>query len=288
MSKKSLDMYPGLKGKPDIGTIYKPNYEMIAEVKPDVLIMSPSLQYLEPVVEKLEPMGIKVIGLGLQPSGGSTPHECELSYDHELKQLGYIIDKEERAVEFIEWKQAIFDLIKDRTEDLNEEERVRVFGTNVKFALEGETDFGCGGMYSRLLRLSGCKDIVAELSESTKIITVSGEWLLEQDPDVIILSSYYPEQGFGYSVTDEILAEQTLEQVLDHVIIRETKAAKEGEVYLYSYYALSSGGETPLGSLYLAKRLYSERFEDVDPEEFHREYFEDWFNIPYQGSWVYP
>lgn len=276
-------MYPGLTGKPDIGTIYEPNYETIAEVKPDVLIMSKELLHLEPVVKTLEPMGIKVIALGLQPSGG-----CEPCYDHELTQLGYIIDKEERAVEFCKWKQGIFDLVEDRTEDLTDEENVRVFGTNVKFALRGETEFGCGGIYSRILGQPVCKDIVAELLGSTEIIKISGEWFLEQDPDVIVLSSYYPEEGFGYSVTDEILAKQTLEQVLDHAIICETKASKEGNIYLYSYYGLSSGGETPLGSLYLAKRLYPERFEDVDPVEYHRQYFEDWFNVEYQGVWFYP
>lgn len=50
----------------------------------------------------------------------------------------------------------------------------------------------------------------------------------------------------------------------------------------------ASGGQWQLGALYLAKRIYPEHFEDVDPEEFHREYFEEWFDIPYQGVWVYP
>jgi iron complex transport system substrate-binding protein len=283
--KKDLDKYPRLKGKPDIGTIYEPNYETIAEVKPDVLIMSASLTYLEPVVKKLEPMGIKVVGLHLNPQG-STSHERELYYDHQLTQLGYMLDKEERAASFIEWKQGIFDLIEDRTGDLKEEEKVRVFGTNVKHALKGEKEFGCGGMYSRVIGLSGC--IAVEPPGSTKVVKVSGEWLLKQDPDVIVSSSYYPKEGFGYSVTDETLAKQTLDQVLDHVVIRETKAAKEGKISLYSYYGLSSGGQTPLGALYLAKRVYPERFEDVDPAEYHRHYFEDWFNVGCQGVWFYP
>ena len=105
---------------------------------------------------------------------------------------------------------------------------------------------------------------------------------------MIILHSYYPKQGFGYSVTDKTLADESLSIALEHTVLRETDASKNGNVYLYSYYGLASGGQTQLGGLYLAKRIYPEQFEDIDPEDFHREYFEEWFDIPYQGVWFYP
>ena len=76
--------------------------------------------------------------------------------------------------------------------------------------------------------------------------------------------------------------------VLKNSILGQTNAAKNGNVFLYSYYGLGSGGQTQLGALYLAKRIYPELFEDIDPVQFHREYFEEWFGIPYQGVWFYP
>jgi len=83
-----LDMYPRLAGKPNIGSVYEPYYEVIAEVDPDVLITTASITYLEPILEKLEPLGIKVVALDL-----CTP----ATYDQELKQLGYIVDKKRKS-----------------------------------------------------------------------------------------------------------------------------------------------------------------------------------------------
>ena len=277
-----LDMYPGLEGKPDIGSIYEPYYEVIAEADPDVLITTSSTTYLGPILEKLEPMGIKVIALDLHPVKDLPPEEVELIYDLELRQLGYIFDKEERADKFIEWRDEIFDLIKDQTKDLKDEEKARVFGTNLGYALKGETEFH-PWFGEKFIALAGGIDIASDYSEK-----VSGEWLLEENPDAIIFASYYTEEGFGYSVTDETLAEQSLSTVLDHEVIGETMAAKEEMVYIFGYYGIGSGGQTQLGAAYLAKRLYPELFDDINPEEFQKEYFEEWFDIPYQGVWVYP
>ena len=283
-----LDMYPGLEGKPDIGSVYNPYYEVIAEVDPDVLVMTTDKIQLEPVLEKLEPLGINVVALQLHPhppqTPGFTPEERELYYDYELKILGYILDKEERAEGFIEWRHEIMELIKDRTKDLKDEERISVFGTSLSAVLRGETDFACS-FGKKFIPLAGGINAADEIPYGAK---VSGEWILKKDPDAIILASYYTKEGFGYSVTDETLAEQSLDGVLDNEVIGVTRAAKEGKIYIFGYYGTASGGQSYLGALHLAKRIYPEHFEGVDPEEFHREYFEEWFDIPYQGVWVYP
>jgi iron complex transport system substrate-binding protein len=274
-----LDMYPGLEGKPNIGSIREPNYELIVKNKPDVMI-GHTYAAFQPAFEKIESLGIKVVAL---------PFVYSHRYNLELKQLGYILGKEERAAGYIEWKQGIIELIEDRTKDLEDEEKFRVFATGLSAALKGENDFYARSSSSdRIIELAGCRNLAAEAGLPARGAKVSGEWILENDPDVIILGSYYTKEGFGYSVAEETLAKQSLSQVLDHEVIGKTKAAKEGRVYIYGYYGTSSGGQKHLGALYLAKRLYPECFEDVNPEEFHRAYFEDWHNIPYRGVWFYP
>ena len=275
-----LDLHPGLAGKANIGSVYEPYYEVIAEAKPDVLIMTAS-SHLWPVVEKLEPLGIKVVALNL----------CtHTTYESELKQLGYMLDKEERVGGFIEWSQEIRELLKDRTKDLKDEEKVRIFATGLTSALRGGTefypDFTRGKTADRIIKEAGGINIAGELPEGAK---VSGEWILKENPEVIILSSFYTKEGFGYTVTDTTLAKQSLRQILEHEVLGKTEAAKNGNVWIFSYYGIVSGGSGgQLGPIYLAKRIYPERFGDIDPEEFHREYFEKWFHIKYQGVWAYP
>lgn len=164
-----------------------------------------------------------------------------------------------------------------------------MFPTGLSPVLKGEsefyTDFTKGKTADEIIKLANGINIAGELPAG---VYVSGEWILGEKPDVIILSAFYTKDGFGYSVTDETLAEQSLSAVLDHDIFGETEAAEEGKIYIFGYYGTASGGQWQLGALYLAKRIYPEHFEGVDPEEFHREYFEEWFDIPYQGVWVYP
>ena len=71
-------------------------------------------------------------------------------------------------------------------------------------------------------------------------------------------------------------------------VIAKTRAAASGNVYIFGYYGAASGGQTPIGALYLARRLYPDLFSDIDPEQYHREYFEKWFHVNYQGVWFYP
>jgi iron complex transport system substrate-binding protein len=39
---------------------------------------------------------------------------------------------------------------------------------------------------------------------------------------------------------------------------------------------------------FLAKYFYPDLFEDLQPEDILKEYFEDWQGIPYRGYYVYP
>ncbi|WP_026558061.1 hypothetical protein [Brevibacillus sp. NSP2.1] len=42
-----------------------------------------------------------------------------------------------------------------------------------------------------------------------------------------------------------------------------------------------------IGNLQLAKYLYPDKFQDIEPEQYAKEYFEKWLGVPYQGIWHY-
>lgn len=268
-------MYPRLQDKVNIGTIYEPNFEAMVEANPDLLVTTPGT-YLDSVLEVVEPMGITVIGLNLnKPS----------SYDGELALLGLIMGEEDRARGFLDWRSNTLDLIEERTSILGDE-KARVFTTSISNIWKGETEFAPGLLSSHMiLGKGGAEDISSGYPSGEKLEL---EWILEQDPDAIVLASYFTEDGLGYTITDDSKAAISWQRVIESDTIGKTRAAKEGRILLLSYYGTASGGQDPLGATYLGKWLYPELFSDIDPVDLHHEYLEDWMGIPYEGVFAYP
>lgn len=69
--------------------------------------------------------------------------------------------------------------------------------------------------------------------------------------------------------------------------VKETKAVKEDKLYILDEICVETTRNF-VGALYLAKWLYPDLFEDLDPEEIHQEYFESWLGVSYKGIWAYP
>ena len=211
---------------------------------------------------------------------GSSARERENYYNQELMLLGRITGKGKKARDYIAWKSQILDLIRKRTSGIPKK---RVLGINsVSKLLNQEGISTWSG--KRIIELAGG----ADLSQIDDTKEISAEWILEKNPEIIILSSYWPEEGLGYQVSDSGQAARTHDEILHHRVIRHTRACKEGHVYMFSYYGTASGGQTALGALYLAKRLYPDQFSDINPATYHKEFFEKWLHIPHQGIWFYP
>jgi iron complex transport system substrate-binding protein len=269
------DLYPRLLDKIDIGTIYEPNYEAIAKAKPSVLIMTPG-SYIDPVLPNVEPMGIRVIGLSLNKA----------DYNSELMLLGYISGKPDRAQAFLDWKKKTLDMIADRTKDLDEDEKMRVFSATLSSILKGDRELSPSliGQH-QIIDKAGAINIADNIASASK---VDGEWILEQNPDWIVIASYYVKEGFGYTIKNDSVAKETLQSVLQSDALNRTDAAEEGHVFILGYYGTASGGQDPIGAAYLAKRFYPDLFKDLDPSQLQKEYFENWLSIPNQGLWAYP
>jgi len=273
-------MYPGLENKPLIGSVYTPLYETIMESGPELLIMSSSSVNLAPVIDTLTPLGIRVAALDLNPNRGNSADEREARYDDELRILARIMDRQERAEAFIQWKQGIIDLIRNRTRGVDKK---KVLGINYASTGSPPKDYKVWAG-SRIIELAGATDAARQVPGTA----VSPEWILRQDPDAIILAAFFPHQGLGYQARDTVTAAGNLNAVKTDRVFAATRAAATNQVYLFGYYGTASGGQTPIGALYLAKRLYPERFKDIDPQTFHRTYFENWLQTDYQGVWFYP
>lgn len=88
------------------------------------------------------------------------------------------------------------DLIKERTASLGED-KARVFTTSISNVWKWERPEFAPGLLSShmILENGGAEDISSGYSSGQKF---EMEWILDQDPDAIVLASYNTEDGLGY------------------------------------------------------------------------------------------
>jgi len=275
------DLYwPELKGKESI-KYGSPDYEKIAKLKPDLVILykTPSK---EESIEKFDAIDVPVICLdcfNLEGLDGST------------KMLGELFNKREKANELIQWYRGYIDLVKDRTEGLSAENKPKALFYNFPDINYPVVKVSTSKASQHLLIVeAGGKNLAADLNSSTGSAAVDREWILTQNPDVIIGSlaaskgkcgySADPDKAFGYmhKVHDMLVVDQA---------IRKTNAANERNIYIIDT-DLNRGPMWAAGIAYTAKILHPELFKDLDPEAILKEYFDKWQGIPYKGIYIYP
>ncbi len=262
--------YLGMKDKTVIGSWKAPDYEKIAELRPQIVISYAKWPGSE-LEENLAPFNITVVRLNF--------YKPE-TFDSDLQKLARILGAEEKAEEFISWRASITDLLEGRLKDLSPEERVRVY---VEFGHKPWKTFSEGSSTHQAIVASGAINIAEGFNVSYPV--VSGEWVLEQNPDVIIIADY--GRVTGYDVKNDTAVREFRDEFCARPELEETDAVKNGRVHVINN-KLLGGSRTYIGELYLAKWFYPERFEDVDPETLLREYFEKWLGVAYEGIWVYP
>ena len=272
------EYWPELQDKPGI-TYGSPDYEQIAALNPDIVILYSS-PYNDESIEKYEEIEVTVLCL-----------DCfgPRRLDEDVKILGEIFAEKVKLEEYIRWYHKYGDLIIDRTSSLKVEDKPRVFlcvyPDYYYPALMTVTARG-GGHHSLIVNAGGI-NIAADLSGTW--IEVEGEWIVRQNPDVIIadvVGEYFPRYSADEEKTLEMMKE-VRDTLMGDTALSATKAVKEDKVFMISP-ELSMAAMHVVGTAYLAKYFHPELFEDIQPESILEEYYEDWQGVPYQGVYVYP
>ena len=255
------EFFPALSQKPSVGLFYEPDIEKILELEPDAVFTArhyPSPEYFE---NKLPPT-IDVVRLDFYK-----PHNMA----EEMGILGYIVDKRQEAGEFIDWHEGYMNTIYERVEGLSEDEKPKIYN-----------EAGTYGTYTESSgwTMPGGINIAADLSEA-EFVYVDPEWVVEQNPDIIIKQVYGVT---GYTIDDTSEVEAARDEVMSRPELAGVTAVKEGKVYCIDMDTSCS----VFGHAYCAKWVQPELFEDLDPQEIHEEYLERFQGIPYQGIHVYP
>ncbi len=267
-------MYPKLSSKPVCGTWQHPNYEEIAQLRPQVVITfhpNPGPGVVEEAARKLEPFGIRIVALRFTQMRTS-----------QFEILAKILGKEEKAKEFLGWRESKLNLVKEGLRGL--EEKVRVYN---------EPDFR--GPYvtrpERSIDFAGGNNIANEIlppeaMEKSMEKEVSAEWILKKNPEVVIIGDW-PPRVTGYRVKNYTKAMEQIKEFTQRPGMEKISAVRNSRVYVMDY-ELSAGATSWIGALYLAKILYPQRFKDLNPGQIHKQFFEKWLRIDYQGTYICP
>ncbi|MDQ1283352.1 MAG: iron complex transport system substrate-binding protein [Euryarchaeota archaeon] len=247
---------------------YSPDLELIMQLDPDLMIADTMLS--DDDLKELEDAGIPVMIESL----------IDPTKDIEvMERLNSLVGNEARAEELIEFIQKHRDLIEERTADLKADEKPKVF---FEWAGKEYYTVSQGNPTDTLIRLAGGNNIAKDLGNSTHTYpTVSPEWVLDMDPDVII-----QQRSSDKPFTDEELM-KLRDAIISRPELSDVTAIKDGRTYVISS-EIRYGLRSVISELYMAKWFHPDIFSDLDPEALHKEMIEEFYGIELEGAYAYP
>jgi iron complex transport system substrate-binding protein len=257
--------FPEFSDYPNIG-YWPADIEKIVSLTPDVVFLYASYQKDER--EKLEDAGITVLCFDLYRPGDI--------YVEEIGILGYLVDKRQEAGEFIDWNVGYMNTIHERVEGLSKDEKPKIYYE--------------AGTYGTYTESSGWKtpggiNIAADLSEADYVYDVDPEWVVKQNPDIIIKQVCTGVTGYTIDDTSEV--EAVRDEIMSRPELADVTAVKEGKVYCINVGTSCS----VFGHAYCAKWVQPELFEDLDPKAIFQEYIDRFQHLDYDldkhGVFVY-
>ncbi len=268
--------FPQMEEKPITGSQFRGlNYELVAQLKPDVVIMM-DVGPVTKVIDKLDKIGVKSIVISINPE--NIPYTIEL--------LGKIFGKEERAEKLLEWWNGKWEFLRERMSNVASTVKLKIFigmGFTQTDRLPTHT-WGKLAKWSYILNVSKLENIAAEKLETHGELDL--EYIAEESPDIIIIGDW-SDNWIGYTKNSTELADNMIAIVMGDPVLQDVSAVRSGRVFIVHYILLGSF-RSVIGAYYLAKVAYPEVFEDINPDQIHKEYFETWLGVPYRGIWFYP
>jgi iron complex transport system substrate-binding protein len=230
------------------GSLQKVNCEQILALQPDVIIEY--VKYPPTCNDRLEDSGIPVLYF----------NSFDLTEIRNASlQMGTLTGNTEKADNYIGFI--------DQYQSLTESRIANFSGPAPRVYLEYSTDYMTYGKNSQgeaLLSNLHADNIARSID--MEFPTISPEWILQQDPDVIIKL---------VSSTSMRASTTTLQKSYQDLVSRpgfsNLSAVRNHRVYVISsdlvYYT-----RQPVGSLYLAKMIYPYPFSDIDPDQILHAY----------------
>lgn len=196
-----------------IGDLYPLNMEKILSLDPDLVILFGGFQL--PEVTKLEDMNIPSLVLNANSIKGVLD---------DLVLLGVVFDVGEEARESARKLEQYYLEIAKKAYNISYSERVRVAfisdvpGPDVKEIWTG----GQGSFINELITLAGGVNIASGLTGPNGYLPLSIEYIVSQNPDVIIATTY----SYGTE-------QQIIEKLKQYAPFSDIEAVKNSRIYVF-------------------------------------------------------
>ena len=276
-AKKRGEIRDLIEDKPEVGSVTEWDIEKILELDPDIVLAYACYDYSD-YREILDAVGIPLVQMNFH-----RPEE----YSKVLRNLGWMLNKQERVEELIDFEQQHLDLIEERVKDLDEEQKTRVYNAAFLGSYGEPTHtYGKDKPEQDIIEFCGGINIFADLEG---YLTVDPEEVIVRNPQLIYagITGGGTECSLGYDITDTGPVEECRQDmIMDYPGWDSIDAVKDGRVYIISYDTKST--HPSVYHSYVAKWFHPDLFEDVDPVAIHREWIERFLGVEYEGVYAYP
>jgi iron complex transport system substrate-binding protein len=283
---KFVEKFPQLQDIPEVGSMYEGtmNVEKVIVLKPDVVIAHEGMfvwggDATKTALARLEQAGVPVLFIDyyMNPLQNSTKSTL---------LLGKILGKEERAQAVVDFYNQQMNLIFARLENI-QTPKPKVY---LECAYEGPAEYGTsyGDLaWGSIIKKSGGNNI-GEPILGDKYNPLSPEYVLKQNPDIIILTGgYFKTPGsvqMGYLASAEDVR-NSMQAFVGRPGWDLLNAFKNRKIYsIYHEYSFSILNFAAVQAL--AKWFYPEAFKDIDPNATLKEYHEKFMPIDFTGTFV--
>jgi len=250
-----------LDGVENVGSLQAINYEVINNLRPDV-VLTDAREYYDPT----KTPDIPVVALDVNIKNTK---EASMRY-------GYIFGKVSEADKYVNWLSDLEDEILERTETIPESEKPLVYRGSYS---TDTTSFGVSAKdhYSSVMVKNAGGKYIGDEIEGTGSVNVDAEWVISRNPDVIIFSagSAILQNGnrMGYDMDDAQSVIDAIDEFVNRPEFANVNAVKNKRIYMVSHnYILCGGASGLLGTLYYAKWLNPDLFADMDVQAIHQEF----------------
>ncbi len=227
-----------------VGKWDNPGFEKVMELSPDVVIVYSSSRPKN--ADQFENAGIPLINLDFYKIN---------TLGSDVEALGIMTGMETSARDYQDFLNNWEDVVKTAVEGT---ETPSVYAESYT----AYSSQGTGSGSDLLIGIAGGSNIAADLGEQWP--KVSAEWVLKENPDVI-LKVCSPK------------ANSTLSDIRDEVYERtgfgSLNAVKDERIFVLNG-DLAYGPRSPAGLVYIAKALHPEKFESINPSDVLAEYSE--------------
>jgi iron complex transport system substrate-binding protein len=267
--KRRKTFFPELSRLPSAGVTSNPDLERIIELNPDI-IFTGKLKSMGSNLENKLPDTIAVTCWDMG--------RLEVMVKN-IQMLGYILGNTEDATEFCTFYQEYIDeTIGERVSEIPESDRELVYIEHCK----DYRAFATGSSGHEICVAAGGVNIAADLPRFSEkpIVEVDQEWLIEENPDLIVKVVCCKSGLCGYEEDAPEAMGQEREQIMSRSGWGGLTAVDENRVYLIDMDLVGSTANF-VGATYMAKWLYPDLFEDLDPKAFHQEYLTRFQRLDY-------